>query len=184
MSLLEAKKLEDLKEQASKLYQAYYKNIDAQRLRAINTALKEMTDYLEIQGFNIALKNQPNRGFVASYKDILIEAESSRDDERFFGADYLIKFKVNKKSETQVSLSVKRGNQVDHPHSHGSVSDQIKDYEKRYIPALMALDPSELDGSYNMRVLETASPMSRSTSTSVKLFTNGKDVIDYLFQNK
>lgn len=176
MSLSEAKKLEDLKEHANKLNDAFYANVGTLRIRAIESVLKGMTDYLVEQGFDVQSKQAPARSFVAIYKDINISAETSKDDENFIGADYHITVSKGK-SKTQFSLIVKRGKRVTPPMGHGTVSQQISDYETRYIPQLEARDPSEIDGSFMLYVIEE----SRSGKSKIDL-ASGKEVIDYLFK--
>ncbi len=179
MSLAEAKKLEDLKQKANELWGSYYSGLNAQRSAAIVSALDSMIDYLKEQGFDVQTDAQIARGFLATYKGITIKAEASGDDEAFIGADYVINITVGKSDKTQVTLNVKRGKRINQPFSHESVADQIKDYENRYIPEIEALDPSELDGSYNLSVTEVAGNNHR-----IKNFSTGKDVIEYLFDKK
>lgn len=176
MSLGEAKKLEDLKEHANKINDAFYANVGTMRIKAVETVLNDMADYLSQQGFEVKSKQPQARGFTATYKEITISAESSKDDESFFGADYVINV-TKGKAKTQFSLSLKRGTSVNPPIGHGSLSQQISDYETRYIPQLEARDPSEIDGSFVLSVIEE----SRSGKTKRDL-ASGKDAIDYLFQ--
>ncbi|MEN4716878.1 hypothetical protein [Pantoea agglomerans] len=176
MSLSDAKKLEDLKQQAKENLDAYYAGFAEQRRKAIVSALSEMSAYLQEQGFDVKDRSSPLRGFVATYKDINILAEPSKDDESFIGADYVINFTVGKK-KTQVSLLVKRAKRINPPHEHEGVLQQINDYENRYIPEIKSLDPLELDGSYKLSVIEVS-----GNARMHRDLVSGRNVIDYLFE--
>lgn len=178
MSLSDAKKLEDLKKKSNDLWDALYSGLDGQRKAAITSFLDDMTGYLNEQGFEVQSNGFHTRGFTAKYGDITIKAEVSGDDEPLVGADYSIDIYLGK-LKTNVILYVKRASFIQPPQSHQKVADQIKDYETRYIPGIEAIDPKELDGSYKLLVAEPG-----SKNPQRKVFSTGREVIDFLFEKK
>ncbi|WP_421505742.1 hypothetical protein [Erwinia rhapontici] len=175
MSLEKAKKLEDLKEEVNSIFSARNKLIESQRPKAIVSALKEMTDYLSSQEFNVTINNGLQRGFIATYKDIKITASASKDEETFFGADYVIDI-VSGLKKRQVLLNVKRGARVNPPLG-GNIDQQIADYQNRYIPAVKELDVEELNGSYILSMVEEG----RGTKKEITV-ANGQAVIEKIFE--
>lgn len=176
MSLQNAKKLEDLKKQAESILEKRYEIIRAQRPKAVETALKQMADYLKSQDFEVTYRQGSERGFVAKYNDIQVTAKATKDDDQLMGADYAIELSRGKKTKV-IQLSVERGTRVDPVHTTNT-EQKIAEYENRYIPSLEALSDGELDGSYKLFIYSDNKPGKR-----IQELADGKEAIDLLFEN-
>lgn len=176
MSLQNAKKLEDLKQQAEAILKRRSTLITSQKPKAVINALGQMKNYLKEQGFEVVLRDGNERGFVAKYNDIQVSAKASRDEESFLGADYAIELTRGKTTKV-VHLSLERGTRID-PVLATSTEQKIADYENRYIPSLEALSDGELDGSYKLFIFSD-----KKTGKRTEELAGGKEAIDLLFVN-
>lgn len=175
MSIEKAKKLEDLKARAEAIRNQRFEIVKPQLPVAVKAALQQMADYLQSQSFTITYNQTSPRGFKAQYKGIDVVVSSTSDDDNLIGADYEIHLKTGK-NQLSVRLMVNRGQSVSGPVS-GDIDTVIHDYESRYIPLLEGLSASDLDGSYTLFSYAT-----NKSGTRTVYFSNGKEVIDKLFE--
>jgi len=176
MSIEKFKNLEDLKEKASKINSARSQITEGQRPLAIQAALKEMGDYLLSQDFSLTHLTYPERDFNAVYKEIELNVTATEDSEHLIGADYNI-FLASGSKKLTVTLNLNRGTRVNPALAHGTIDDQISDYENRYIPELESLSSDELDGSYTLSAVIKINGQNKQHK-----FKNGKEVIDKFFE--
>ncbi|UXO69974.1 hypothetical protein [Pantoea dispersa] len=176
MSLENAKKLEDLKQQAEAIHARRAAIINAQRPKAVEAAIKQMADYLKSQGFELNYRQGSERGFTATYNDIQVTAKATRDDESLVAADYAIEISRGKTTKV-IQLSVQRGTRID-PVRGTNTEQKISDLQNRYLPSLESLSDGELDGSFKMFIYAD----NKSGKRTVEL-AGGKEAIDLLFEN-
>ena len=172
MSIEKIKRFEDLKAQVNKVFQARNEVISSQRPLALNSVLKEMSDYLKEKEFIIGEVGTPSKGFSASYgeKHLVVSAP---DEEVISYYDYQIAIKCGEKKAT-VNLTLNRGGSVQNLVS-GDFDKQLYDFETRYLPSVIALDIRDLDGNYK---LDFYAPNLKNT---VRV-ANGKEAIDKFFE--
>lgn len=171
MSLQKITKLQDLKDQAKAINDVIETAFGVHRANANKAVLIEMRKHLESNGFSATLSQGKNRGFKASYKGLNISAESSSDEEMYFGADYVIKLTSGTKS-AEVSLSIGRIAYPDEP--KGTDLDiLINEYESEYLPALenASKQPQNNNNVLTYKVIN-------SGLTTNKTIANGKDAIE------
>lgn len=176
MSLENAKKLEDLKQQAEAIHARRAGIINAQKPKAIEAAIKQMADYLKSQGFELNYRQGSERGFTAKYNDIQVAAKATKDDESFIGADYTIELSRGKTIKA-IQLSVQRGTRVD-PAFGTNTAQKISDYQNRYLPSLESLSDGELDGSFKLFIYAE-----NKSGKRIEELASGKEAIDLLFEN-
>lgn len=134
MSLAKITELQDLKDEAEKIINVRAAKFQAHRAAALVNVLSQMKAYLAGQGFSIVDGTGPNRGFTASYKGLEIKAKASKDDEEYFGSDYLINL-TSGSIKAELDISVGRGEPVSQPISK-DIDAQIEDYKSRFLPEL------------------------------------------------
>lgn len=133
MSIKKLTELQDLKAKEQEILNVINTKFEQHRKATHRNIISEMRKYLEDNGFNTKYRDD-NRSFDADYKGIKISATSSKDDESYFGADYVIVL-VSGNKKAEISISVGRVAYPDQPH-YDDFDALITDYKNNYLPAL------------------------------------------------